>query len=374
MIRLRLAPALLAAAAAALPACVSTEGTPGFAVGEERWNAGLTNRGLSPSDAPNPMATTPAMLAAARDIAGTGRDEVKLEHLRAALMDDRGSFTFEYERNSTFSAGDAFEKRRGNCVSYTNLFIAMGRSLGIRLHAALGSTRGTSERQGDLIVTYNHMVAVYMEVNGRNAKVYDFYRTDEQLKGRLSLLDDYSVAAIRASNDGIAHLGRDEGPEAVHDLEIAVKLAPRLASLYANLGLAQWRSGDVPGAFATLRKGLEIEPDCPPLLQNLAALYVENGKTAEARAALGALDLRRASPYALIVRGDLELRGGNAKAAIRNYREAAALDATLADPWLAIARAELSLGRPEAARKAAAKALKRDPASEEARRLLALEP
>jgi tetratricopeptide (TPR) repeat protein len=160
----------------------------------------------------------------------------------------------------------------------------------------------------------------------------------------------------------------------VRDLEIAVKLAPRLASLYANLGLAQWRSGDVPAAFATLRKGIEIEPDCPPLLQNLAALYVEHGKTAEARAALGALDVRRASPYALIVRGDLELRGGNAKAAIRNYREAAALDATLADPWLAIARAELSLGRPEAARKAAAKALKRDPASEEARRLLALEP
>ena len=373
MLRLRLAPALLAAAAAAVSGCVSTEGTPGFAVSLERWNAGLVNRGLTASDAPNPMATTPAMVAAARDIAGTGRDEEKLEHLREALMNEGGVFTFEYERNSTFSAADAFEKRRGNCVSFTNLFIAMGRSLGIRLHAALGSTRGTSERQGDLIVTYNHMVAVYMEVSGRNAKVYDFYRTDEQLKGRLTLLDDYSVAAIRASNDGIAHLGRGEGAEAVHDLEIAVKLAPRLASLYANLGLAQWRSGDIPAAFATLRKGLEIEPGCPPLLQNLAALYVETGKTAEARAALGALDLRRASPYALIVRGDLELRGGDAKAAIRNYRDAAALDATLADPWLAIARAELSLGRPEAARKAAAKALKRDPSSEEARRLLALE-
>ena len=108
MLRLRLAPALLAAAAAAVSGCVSTEGTPGFAVSLERWNAGLVNRGLTASDAPNPMATTPAMVAAARDIAGTGRDEEKLEHLREALMKEGSVFTFEYERNSTFSASDAF--------------------------------------------------------------------------------------------------------------------------------------------------------------------------------------------------------------------------------------------------------------------------
>jgi tetratricopeptide (TPR) repeat protein len=368
VLRTRLLPLLAAALAAALAGCVSTEGRPGFAVSPESWSAGVARRGVEPAEAPNPMAATPALEAAARGIAGAGHDEDRLEHLRSALMDG-GAWTFEYDRNSTFSAADAFEKRHGNCVSFTNLFIAMGRSLGIRLHAALVSTRGTSERQGDLIVTYNHMVAVYMEVNGRSAKVYDFYRMADQLTGRVTLLDDYMVAAVRASNDGIAHLGKGETKEAEHDLEIAVKLAPRLASLYANLGLAKWRNGDVPGAFAAIRNGLEIEPDSPPLLQNLAALYVEEGKPAEARAALGALDMRRASPYALIVRGDLELRAGSPESAIRNYREAASLDPKLADPWLAIARAELARGRRDAAHKAALKALKRDPASDEARSL-----
>ena len=71
----------------------------------------------------------------------------------------------------------------------------------------------------------------------------------------------------------------------------------------------------------------------------------------------------------LIVRGDLELRGGNVKAAFRNYREAAGLDSKLADPWLAIARAEFARGRPDAARKAAKKALKREPGNPEALRL-----
>lgn len=69
------------------------------------------------------------------------------------------------------------------------------------------------------------------------------------------------------------------------------------------------------------------------------------------------------------MRGDLELRAGNVKAAIRNYRDAAGYDPGLADPWLAIARAELARGRRDAAHKAARKALKRDPSSLEAQSL-----
>jgi tetratricopeptide (TPR) repeat protein len=366
--RARSLPILVAALSAALTGCASLEGETGFAVRPEQWRAGVVRRGADLAEVPNPMAATPAMAAAARNLAGAGRDEEMLERLRDALL-DRRHYTFEYERDSTFSAVDAFERRHGNCVSFTNLFIALGRSLGVRLQAALVSARGTSEREGDIIVTYNHMVAVYARSSGRNVKVYDFYGLAEEPGGRLTLLDDYAVAAIRRSNDGVAHFGRGEVLEAEHDLEIAVKLAPRLGSLHANLGLVKWRKGDVAGAFAVFRRGLEVEPRSPPLLQNLAALYVDQGKPAEARAALGALDVRRASPYALIVRGDLELRAGNVKAAIRNYRDAAGHDPGLADPWLAIARAELARGRRDAAHKAARKALKRDPSSLEAQSL-----
>ncbi len=362
-----------AALAAGMTGCGSFEPQAGFEVSPAQWRAGVARRGADPAEVRNPMALTPAMASAAREVGGAGHDEDRLDRLRAALLNGR-DYTFEYERGSTFSAADAFENRRGNCVSFTNLFIALGRSLGIRLQAALVSNRGTSEREGNLIVTYNHMVAVYALVGGPSVRVYDFYGTAVEPGGRLTLLDDWAVAAIRASNDGIAHLGLGEAAEAVHDLEIAVKLAPRLGSLHANLALAKWRSGDVAGAFATIERGLAAEPGCPSLLQNLAALYVDDGRPAEARAALAALDVHRASPYAFIVRGDLELRSGDPKAAIRNYREAASLDPKLADPWLSIARAELSRGRPDASRKAAKKALKRDPSSGEARKMAETEP
>jgi Flp pilus assembly protein TadD len=366
-------PFVAAALAVALTGCASIEPQPGFVVSPERWNAGVARRRVDPSEAPNPMETTAEMRLAARDLGGAGSVDERLEHLRAALLDGR-NFTFEYERSSTFSAADAFANRRGNCVSFTNLFIALGRSRGVRLQAALVSGRVISEREGDLIVTYNHMVAVSPRTGGRPAKLYDFYGVAEQLTGRLTLLDDFSVAAIRASNAGIARLGRGDYAGAEHDLEIAVKLGPRLGSLYANLGLARWRKGDVPGAFLAFRTGLEVEPRCPSVLHNLAALYVEQQRPAEARAALAALEVLEASPYALLVRGDLELYAGNIKGAIRNYREAAGLDPKLVDPWLAIARAELARGRPDASRKAAKKALKREPGNAEALRLAKAAP
>jgi len=360
---------LALAALGALPGCSALEPAPGHRLSADRWNALVARRGVTPAEAPNPMDATPAMMVAAKELGGVGgADELRLNRLHTALLDGR-AFTFEYEKSSTFSAADAFANRRGNCVSFTNLFIALGRSLGIRLQAALVSARGVSERAGDLIVTYNHMVAVYSIAPGKT-KLYDFYRTGEKPGERVSLLDDLSVAAIRASNDGVAHLARGEPAEAEHDLEIAVKLGPRLGSLYANLGLAKWRNGDVAGAFAALRKGLEAEPHSPPLLQNLSALYLDQQRPAEARAALAALDVQHAYPYIFIVRGDLEMRGGNVKGALRNYREAAGLDSKLAEPWIGIGRAELSRGRADAARKAAKKALKRDPKSADAQRLL----
>ena len=370
LIARRLLTILAAALPVVLSACASIDPPVGIAMSPERWKAGVARRGVDPADVPNPMETTPAMREAAQELASAGSDEARCERLRAALLDGR-AFTFEYERTSTFSAAEAFENRRGNCVSFTNLLIALARSLGIRLQAALVSTRGISEREGDVIVTYNHMVAVHTVVGSPDVKVYDFYRIAEEKAPLLTLLDDFAVAAIRASNDGVAHLGRGEYAEAEHDLEIAVKLAPRLGSLYANLGLAKWRNGDPAGAFAVFRRGLEVEPRCPPLLQNLAALYVDQHRPAEAQAALAALDMRRASPYALIVRGDLALREGNVKGAIRNYREAATLDSKLADPWLAIARAELARGRRDAAHKAARTALKRDPSNPDAQKLVA---
>jgi Flp pilus assembly protein TadD len=363
-------PALAALAAlATLPGCVAFEPPPGYTVSAESWNTRLARRGVTPAEAPNPMALTPEMAHAAIGLAGAGTEGERLGRLRQALLDGK-TFSFEYEKYSTFTSTEAFEARRGNCVSFTNLFIALGRSFGSRLQAALVTARGASERQGDLVVTHDHMVAVYPAFNGRTAWIYDFFQGVEEPIGPLVLLDDLEVAAVLASNAGVAHLGRGENAEARRAFGLAVTLGPRRGVFWANLGLAAWRTGDTPAALAAYRRGLEVDAGSPSLHQNLAALYVEEGRRAEARAALASIDTTRASPYAFLVRGDLEMAGGGFKQAIANYRKAARLDPKLVEPWLGIALAEVMRGRPAPARKAAEKALKRDPKNADAQRLL----
>lgn len=356
-------------ALAAQSGCSTFEPPPGYTISAESWRARLARRGVTPDEAPNPMALTPEMALAASGLAGAGTEGERLERLRQALLDGK-TFSFEYEKYSTFTSTEAFEARRGNCVSFTNLFIALGRSLGSRLQAALVSARGASERQGDLVVTHDHMVAVHAAPGGHTAWAYDFFQGVEEPSGPLALLDDLEVAAVLASNAGVVHLGRGENAEARRAFERAVKLGPRRGAFWANLGLAEWRTGDTRGALAAYRLGLEVDAGSPPLHQNLAALYFEEGRPAEARAALASIDTTRASPYAFLLRGDLEMAAGRIGQAIANYRKAARVDPELVEPWLKIARAELMRGRPAAARRATQKALKRDPKSADARRLL----
>ncbi len=356
-LRLR-GPALLLAAAFAASGCSSN--TPGvqLRLTPERWREVIASRGVDPGDVPMPMYVSPEIRKAAEQIAGPGDDKERLRRLQAALL-DRKSYAFEYDTVATFTASEAFAVRRGNCVSFTNLFIAFGRALGIPLQAALTFRRSRSEREGDLVMVYNHMVAIHPK--GRYYTVYDFYLTRDDTQIDLRPVDDVAVAAISASNRGIEALRAGRYEEARTLLERATKLDPTLPDLHSNLGIVRWRQGDTEGALEAFREGLELDPHRPALLHNLAALYIEQGRRTEARAALAAASTRDASPYLLVVQGDLELAGGNLKAALKAYRRANREDRKLVEPLLGIARVERALGNDAAAQRALRKAAKLSP-------------
>jgi Flp pilus assembly protein TadD len=314
-----------------------------------------------------PMYISPEIKAAAEHLGGPGEDRERLRRLQAALL-DRKSYAFEYDTVATFTASEAFAFRRGNCVSFTNLFIAMGRALGIPLQAALVFRRSRSERQGDLVMIYNHMVAVYQKTRFRT--VYDFYQTRDETQMDMRLIDDIGVAAISASNRGIEALRSGDLAAAHTFLERATKLEPTLPDLHSNFGIVRWKQGDGNGALAAFREGLDLDPHRPALLNNLAAFYIEQGRRTEARAALAAASTGDASAYLFVVQGDLELAGGNTKGALKAYRRAHREEPKLVEALLGIARAEKALGNGAAARRALRKAEKLRPGDSEVRSLL----
>jgi Flp pilus assembly protein TadD len=350
----------------ALAGC-SSSGTAGKGMSAAGWAQAVAARGVDPALVADPTSATPEMARAARRMAGPGTVPERLWRLQQALV-DRRDFAFERELGGTFTAKEAFRERRGNCVSFTNLFIALGRSLGISLNAAIVKRRPESEKHGELVVIYSHMVAV--RPVGYVSQVYDFWGQGSDPSAELVPLTDVEVAGIGFGNSGVAKIEAGDLAGASADLSTAVKLAPRLPGLWANLGLSRWRSGDADGALSAYAQGLAIDPGSPPVLQNLALLYSETGRGAEARAALAAASSGEETPYTLIARADLEMAARHYQEALHLFTRVRRMAPRLAEGWVGMARAERALGHLDAARKAALRARKLAPSDPDVERLV----
>jgi len=332
----------------------------------ERWRRAVARRGLDPSAIDYPLAVTPQMERIAGEVAFGGSERLKLNRLQSWLF-NKESFAFDYDSRGTYTAAEALERREGNCVSFTSLFIALGRAAGVEVRAALLASPRAAEREDDLIVVNTHIVAIHERPGGLG--IFDFNRQRRQGPFGLAPVDDVQFTAIHLNNHGTDALRAGEYERARELLEAAVRLWPDFAGAWANLGVARRRQGNVAAAYDAYRRALEIAPGNATILNNLAALYESQGHEAEAREALLAARLREASPHTLIVRGDLELADGHVGRAMRLYRRALRQWRDHPEPRLALARGELARGRTAAARRQLLRALALDPDNPEARRL-----
>jgi Flp pilus assembly protein TadD len=332
------------------------------------WSRALIRRGIDPALVDNPVAVTPEIKAVADEYSGRGGGTVdELKRIQRALFDD-ARFTFDYDSTLTLTAAEALASRRGNCVSSTNLFIAMARSLGLPVKAGYINTRMNAERRGDLVLAMSHVVAVY-PLHDRYV-VFDFYRNREDPSRQIKLLDDFELAALYVNNRAVSALAMGDTTLAEARLQAVLKLAPDFAPAYGNLGVILRRRGDIPGAIEAYRRALALEPHDPAVLTNLAALYVGIGRDREASAALALADLRLATPYTILARGDLEAVDGRVDEALRFYHRAARLDPTRPEPHVSIARLTRAAGRLDEARREAERALALDADNGEAREIL----
>jgi Flp pilus assembly protein TadD len=333
-----------------------------------QWSDELIRRGVNVRDVPDPLAVTNAMQRTATQLAGLGTAPERLQRLQAAIFDET-LFPFRYDQRGTFTALEAFARREGNCLSFTNLFVAMARSIGIPVTTALVRRTVASEREGDLIIVNNHVVAAFPQ--GTQWQYFDFDRRPHERPTAVIPLNDLWITGLYLNNRGADELRAGHPDIALRYFDYVTKLAPRFPAGWGNVGVARRRMGDIQGALDAYARALAISADDPTILGNLASLYRAIGKQREAETALKSANLSAASPHVLIVRGDLELANGRARAALRLYKRARSLWPKSADPWVALARAEIARSRPDRARRDLEKALALEPNNRVALTLLA---
>lgn len=350
----------------AFAASAGASGAP-VIIADDQWAGVMQAHGVEAGLFPNPIAATPKMEEAAREYAGRGDATEKLENIQNALFDSE-AFTFEYDSDRTLTAAEAFEGRRGNCVSFVNLFISLARTQQITVRPAILRSVRETELEGDLMVVNTHLVAAYP--GPKRTLIFDFYRSRPDTPVKTRMLDDMDLNAIYLNNIAVERLRADAPESAVTLLEAAVALSPRLAAAYANLGVARRRSGDEQGALEAYFTGLSISPNHPRLLNNLTSLYraraIEDGVLPDARPAGSS----KATPAEVLALADDDLARGNTERALDLYKRAHRMDRTLSAPLVGIARMQILEGKLKAARRTLNEALEIDPDDEGARELL----
>ncbi|MDX2435589.1 MAG: transglutaminase domain-containing protein [Acidobacteriota bacterium] len=290
--------------------------------GYEDWQRAVSQLPVNPQEVVYPFHVTPEMVEWAQlKLAPhmTNSPDVRLQALQNAFFQP-GEFEFEYEQAQTLTAVDAFASRNGNCMSFTSLFVALSRSVGIPTFLVSVKRQPDVEMDEGLVVVNRHVVAGFRAPS--RVYTYDFYVASSKQVASHRVIDDLAASAIYHTNIGGLAIRQDDLSTAIRNLQIATVLAPEWAPAWVNMGVAYSRLGDQEAAFDALQRALAAEPGNSSALTNLSRLYREQGRIEEADNAMRAAAEGTRNPFTLITMADAEILRGNHDEARRYLRRA----------------------------------------------------
>ena len=209
----------------------------------------------------------------------TSRDRHKnARNLARWLMSPDGhNLTYDLEANLT--PAQAFEQRRGNCLSFTLLLLELASELGINLQVNqvdLPDLWGQDE-QNDLVF-YRHVNAVF-ETN-RSTQIFDLAMEQYRPGFPQRVIEKRQATALLFSNIGIGELKKDNVNSAIHYLRLSASVFPSNPDMWINLGAAYKHIGKLDIAEKIYLKAFSISDENALAASNLERLYRNQGRTA----------------------------------------------------------------------------------------------
>jgi len=276
-----------------------------------------------------------------------------------------------YELQPTRTAVETFTARRGNCLSFVNLFVGLARSNELNpFYVEVTDYQKWSHRAG-MVISQGHIVGG-MYLDGE-LKTYDFLPYRPKAYRAFHPIDDLQATAHYYNNLGAEALLQGDTARARELIETAAKIAPDFPKALNNLGVVLARAGDNARAEESYRQALAVEPDNAIVMTNMARLMQQSGRSAEAETMLAKVEAANTSnPYFFVYQGDMALAQGDTKKALDYMAKALRLDSESADVHVGLVRVYLDLGDTEKARHHLARALALDATNQDALRFATL--
>jgi Flp pilus assembly protein TadD len=199
---------------------------------------------------------------------------LKLQQLLRAVITD-GSFGLAYD-DSTRTAAGTFSARSGNCLSFTNMFIAMAREVGLDVSYQEVDVPPDWTMRGDTYVMSRH-VNVKVQLRSDVEHVVDFNIDDFKSSYERTEISDERAFAHFFSNKGVERMQERDHGNAFRYFRAALEFDPEFAPAWINLAALYNRAGKADYAEAAYHEALRLQPNDLLAMSNLARLYQAAG-------------------------------------------------------------------------------------------------
>jgi Flp pilus assembly protein TadD len=210
-------------------------------------------------------------------------------------LETRGLFSLDYAE-VTRTASATFHERQGNCLSFTMLFVALARAVGLKAVYQSVEVPPTWANDGQVVIA-SHVNAV-VDIGGNRQTTVDFnirdYRGDQQSR-RVS--DRYALGLFYTNLGAEALVQGNDAASLVH-LREAARAYTEIAGLWVNLGVLYARHGYFDHAEAAYLRALKVDDGELSALGNLVLVYESLGRPERAAAYRGRVqNYRERNPY-----------------------------------------------------------------------------
>lgn len=218
-------------------------------------------------------------------IRGVGSPQTRMRNLVSGLIAE-GLFNLEYNENETYTARETFHRRRGNCLSFSILFVALAREADLDARFQLVDVPLSFSSAGELILLNNHINVVVSNVRDTSRFVRDHvvdfntavYKGDHTFRE----VSDENAFALFYSNLGVKMLRKNEYSNSYLAIRRSIELKNNIPGPWVNLGVLLSRIEEPQFALAAYHQALNVSPSNKSAMVNLARLNSQLGNKAEA--------------------------------------------------------------------------------------------
>lgn len=203
-----------------------------------------------------------------------GSEYLTLTRLLYAIMGD-GTFEVIYD-GSTRTAQETFRQQTGNCLSFTNMFVAMSRYIDLDSSFQEVEMPPDWSVSGETLV-FNLHINSQVNLASYSSQMVDFNMYDFRIRFERQLISDDRARAHYFSNLGVEYMLEGDTPMAFAHFHESVRSDSAFHPAWVNLGILYNREGYPNYAEAAYLQALKIDGSNQVAMSNLAGLYEQEG-------------------------------------------------------------------------------------------------